>query len=518
VVSATPRRIGHDVLRGLPPVLYAAAAAYAAVTLWRFPPWTVDDAYITFRYAKHLLEHGTLTWNVGTRPVEGYTGIALPVLVAAGMRLGLAPERVARLLGTASLFFGGWTLRDNQRRLGVPEPVRAYVTATAMLFPALFAHATGGLETLLFAATLGACLGRMLECDVSPRPAAQAWLWAWLLVLSFIRPEGVLFAGAFGGALAFRLRSSPQRRAAIAMALAVYALPYGAYFAWRATYYGRLMPNTYYAKAVTNGFDSEFLQSTAVLFDSFLPLLAAGLALMLLVRRPVRVPAAPAGACLLALAVLTLQYSRSKLVMGYFFRFQVHVFFLVLPALGVVLASAICLKDFPRRYGVAKGGALAALVLGCLLACPAELLASSGETRRLVQRYLDSESDQLAPVGSWLREHLPPSESIACWVDAGIIPFIADDHVSLDFGRLNDAFLAHPGITRAAIADYFFAARPGALVVTTGDLSKLPECDREIIMSDPRFAPYEQKATFCGRQDDNGVCEVLFLRRGVTLR
>jgi hypothetical protein len=304
------------------------------------------------------------------------------------------------------------------------------------------------------------------------------------------------------------------------MALGLYALPYGAYFIWRATYYGRLMPNTYYAKAATSGFDSEFVRTTAALFDSFLPLLAAGLVLMLLVGARVtrvRVPPAPAGACLLALAVLTVQYSRSKLIMGYLFRFQVHVFFLVLPALGAVLASAICLKDFPRRYGVAKGGALAALVLGCLLACPAELLASSGETRRLAQRYLNGQADELAPVGSWLRDHLPQSESIACWIDAGIVPFIADDHVALDFGRLNDEFLARPGITRVAIADYFFAARPGALVVTTGDLTEFPECDPEIIMSDPRFAQYERKASFC-RQDNVAGCEVLFLRRGVTLR
>ncbi|HLZ09167.1 MAG TPA: hypothetical protein VKT80_11300, partial [Chloroflexota bacterium] len=68
--------------------LYVFSTAYAAVELWRYPRWTVDDAYIVFRYAKHLVEHGQLTWTVGADPVEGYTGIVLPLLVAGGMLCG----------------------------------------------------------------------------------------------------------------------------------------------------------------------------------------------------------------------------------------------------------------------------------------------------------------------------------------------------------------------------------------------------------------------------------------------
>ena len=43
-----------------------------------------DDAFISFRYAKNLLTHGQLTWNVGNeRPLEGYSNF-LWVLMIAG--------------------------------------------------------------------------------------------------------------------------------------------------------------------------------------------------------------------------------------------------------------------------------------------------------------------------------------------------------------------------------------------------------------------------------------------------
>ena len=34
-----------------------------------------DDAMISMRYARNLVEHGELTWNVGDAYVEGYTNL-----------------------------------------------------------------------------------------------------------------------------------------------------------------------------------------------------------------------------------------------------------------------------------------------------------------------------------------------------------------------------------------------------------------------------------------------------------
>jgi len=71
------------------------ALVYALAALYSFPKWTVDDAYITYRYAENLANFGALTWNVGEKPVEGYTGVALPLILAAGIRLGIPPDSLS---------------------------------------------------------------------------------------------------------------------------------------------------------------------------------------------------------------------------------------------------------------------------------------------------------------------------------------------------------------------------------------------------------------------------------------
>jgi hypothetical protein len=502
-------------------VLYAGAAAYAIATLWSYPRWTVDDAYIVFRYAKHLVEHGQLTWTVGADPVEGYTGVALPLLIAAGMKLGIGPGSTARVLGLGGLALAAWTLRDNQRLLGVREPVRAYLTAIALLFAPLYAHATGGLETMLFAGLLGACLGAFLRCSATPRPsrAALAWLASGLLTLSLVRPEGVLCAGIFGVALAWRHRRNPKslRRAGV-MGAVLIALPYAAYFAWRVHYYGRLFPNTYYAKHVAGGLRGEFLLVGWELTEVFSPLLVVAIGLAVL-RRRVRVPRLATVASLAIILLAAVQYSRSVLAMDYLFRFQVHFLFLLLPLLGAFLPSLEDLRDLPRRLGAAKGRAIAGLVAVCAIALPVELLENAATVRTETQRYLDVETEQHARMGAWLRDHLPASEAIACWVDAGLIPFVADDHPVIDFGRLNDEYLARPGIRPNEVADYFFARLPGALVVTSDSVTRIvPQHEGSIVTLDPRFAVYQARLGFCSPEHPEAPCEVLFLRKGVQIR
>ena len=53
-----------------------------AFLVWRFS-WVCDDAFISFRYAKHLaLGHG-LRYNLGSQaPVEGYSNFLWNVLMA----------------------------------------------------------------------------------------------------------------------------------------------------------------------------------------------------------------------------------------------------------------------------------------------------------------------------------------------------------------------------------------------------------------------------------------------------
>src|ERR1043166_1004184 len=82
--------------------LLVAAIGYTVAAIALFPKLTVDDAYITVRYAENLARHGELVYNVGEQPVEGYTGVALPVLLAGFVRLGISPILAGRAIGIAA--------------------------------------------------------------------------------------------------------------------------------------------------------------------------------------------------------------------------------------------------------------------------------------------------------------------------------------------------------------------------------------------------------------------------------
>ncbi len=86
-----------------------ATALFLLICGWKFPAprcGFVEDTYISFRYARNLAEGNGLVWNVGEKPVEGFTNLLWVVELAGTTRWGMfqkagaEPEEVAgRFLG-----------------------------------------------------------------------------------------------------------------------------------------------------------------------------------------------------------------------------------------------------------------------------------------------------------------------------------------------------------------------------------------------------------------------------------
>lgn len=60
----------------------------------------IDDAYISFRYAKNLIKGQGLVYNPGEL-VEGYTNPLWVLLLAPFIGLGFDPGRISQVLGGA---------------------------------------------------------------------------------------------------------------------------------------------------------------------------------------------------------------------------------------------------------------------------------------------------------------------------------------------------------------------------------------------------------------------------------
>ena len=72
-----------------------------AVCAWHnqvLQPWTLDDAYISFRYAESFARGDGLVYNPGER-VEGYTTFLWVFLLGVGNALGAETRTLAKVLG-----------------------------------------------------------------------------------------------------------------------------------------------------------------------------------------------------------------------------------------------------------------------------------------------------------------------------------------------------------------------------------------------------------------------------------
>ena len=217
--------------------------------------FTIDDAYISFRYVRNLLEGHGLVFNPGEY-VEGYSNFLWVLELAALWRLtGVPPDVYApwlSVLCTAATIATvlWWTFRLpglKARRL------TAWMALGFLCTSAAFGVWTsaGGLETRQF--TLFVVLAVALT---SSRPHSRGALLlasASLGLAALTRPEGPLFAlccFAWFGAqhLVADDRRLDWRGAACLIAPCL--LIVAAHYMFRYAYYGEWLPNTYYAKHV----------------------------------------------------------------------------------------------------------------------------------------------------------------------------------------------------------------------------------------------------------------------------
>ncbi len=487
--------------------LLLAAIVVAVGVLAVFPKWTVDDAYISFRYAANLAEHGALTWNVGEDPVEGYTGVALPVMMAAFIALGLPPIVGSQLLGVVSFVAAAVMLFLILRRLKVAPLVRSCSVLLFATAPCIFTHTLSGLETMLFTALVTTAVFLLFSVADSAGEAVprECALLLTVLAASLVRPEGMVLAGISIGALWLLGLRDPRRRLlpTAARILALFVLPFAIYFVWRWNYYGQVLPNTFYAKTYDGWFNFQTTRHLAKfsLFYLTVPLMIVA-AMHLAWPRPAldRVRAVfwrqqlsdrTVALCAVGLfvAVVLAQYHRSLLVMNYAHRFFVPMLPVALIAIGLA-ASAGVQSLAAARDGAPRRFRFVAVSIVALAA--AQVGIYGWQLREQVQYtsdYKRSLEDQHLQAGRFLKETIPSYEWLIVHMDAGAIPYTSRLKTA-DFGTLNDEILSRGLLTQRQITDYFYSFDAAAVVMTSFAWDRLHDPRAAALYQDPRFRQY----------------------------
>lgn len=374
----------------------AVGLAGLAAISYDLQPWTLDDAYISMRYAENLAAGWGPVYNPGER-VEGYTTFLWVFLLGLGNLLGLDTRLLAKVLG-ATLAAGVIVTTAFAHRVVVelPKPATALAAAWLGTCTVFSAWAMPGMEVPLVAAML-------LATSLAALKRSWAAMGVFAALALMTRPDSIVVVGVW---LAYAAWHRGWRAAAV---FAIY-LPY---FAWRWWYYGWLLPNTFYAKVGATGAQLERGGEYLAAFGSatwllLLPLVGA-------YKRP----------WLLAAFLL---HGGFVLAVGGdvmpAFRFLAGVLPLGLLAAGVALAR------WPRFLPVAIG--LGAVFNGW------QYVSHADFEQRIRKGVVGLRGEE---VGVWLREHVDP-ELVLATNTAGSVPYFSGLK-TIDMLGLNDEHIAH---------------------------------------------------------------------------
>jgi len=259
-----------------PFLLFIFFVAFYLLSFKLTPFGYIDDAFISFRYARNLMEGHGLVYNIGER-VEGYSNTLFVLLLAGCGRLGLQITWAAMLLGitfhaaTIALTFA--YLRRMLPKSSTPlrvqldrdqevaptlkgkfsfQPLSVFALLFLALHPTGVAYAQAGMETSLAALLLLSAVylttvsverGRTVTLPILAGLATVA--------LGLTRPEGIAMAAPLGLWLLLGNKEGRWSRA-VPFSAVVFVL-FGAFLLWRHSYFGYWQPNTYYAKAAGAG-------------------------------------------------------------------------------------------------------------------------------------------------------------------------------------------------------------------------------------------------------------------------
>ncbi len=416
-------------------VLAGSACWLCMASLWIWH-YTVDDAFIGFRYAENLANGYGLVLNKGER-VEGYSNFLWIVLLAGASKIAANPILVSKLIGLMSSVL---TLLacDHLCRILTTEEAPVYGISVALVASnGLFLNASvEGLETPLF--TMLLCWGVLAYLNglrADRAPSQVGWLAGSSLLFTLLvmtRPDGALTYGLLWLHAARKFRARSRN-------LAVFTLPlivlYAPYFAWRWHYYGFFFPNTFYAKR--GGTLALYARGASQIFD-FLSLhtggfLVAGLvALSALLFSAVETTVIG----LVALSRLIFELWSGGMTAGKF-RFLVPALPLIWILAERVLVGWIRTARLGPRYGFLLV-ALSGLLIAAQVADYVRLRHYSIERERagMEQAHIS--------LGKWLKVNSPPNAKIAVG-DIGAIGYWSGLRV-LDLDGLADTHIAHlPG-------------------------------------------------------------------------
>lgn len=373
--------------------------------------FTIDDTYISLRYAKNLAQGHGLVFNTDQSPsIEGYTNLLWVLIESVGFKLYLSDTQILTYIKVIGIFLNlsSLILINKLTYILTKDKSSAYLSALIFsLIPLFPLWAVGGLETPLYIFLILASLYLVkTESETGKLPLLSTITF---LLLSITRPEGILI---FLTILITQHIIYKKPLISLTIPLTLFLFPYINYLYWKYSYYGQILPNTFFAKQST--FDLMHFQHRSYQLGPLLmylsPLIIATI-IYIYQRNQSQIRKHLLFIIPLVLLYLTSYIPHTEWMPGYRYELPFITFLIILAS--PTLVQYIKQNPHPK---------LTTILISIYLLIPSIIyLPSLYYTQQLNQIYL--------PFAKWLKT--TQATSYASW-DLGIIPYYSQIPTIID--------------------------------------------------------------------------------------
>jgi len=393
------------------------------ILFWNF---IIDDAFITFRYARNFVNYQQIVFNVNETPVEGYSNFLWVMWMTLGFIFRIDPILFSKVSGMVFCHFSVYILYKlaflikKDRKFGSIIPLLYVATPNIALW------SIGGLETPLFSLLLLTSVYFFIK-DITEWKRRHFKISPIIFaLLSLTRHEGVIIFGLTSIFIIFLLISNKEispfnKIVQVLWFNAIFLLIYAPYFIWRVFYYNSLLPHTFVAKQGL--FNLNLIISR---FAFYLPLVLLLLPIILLIGinfvrnskfRFYNETNLYISSLILTLTIILL------LIHSWMpgFRFTVPI----IPLVYLLLPKSLSfLSFFGNRYRTERILLKNIKILTLVVIFFSNFLIIFS-FYPLVYFYGIGMRECNITLGNWIKKNTPVNASLAIW-DAGAIPYYAE--------------------------------------------------------------------------------------------
>jgi len=407
-------------LRLLPAIILFAVAGILLMN------YVTDDTYIHMCYARNLVEHGEISFNVGD-PTYGATSPLWIFLIAGLIKLGIAPLLATKILGISAGLLTLFIFDKILAAFSVPASWRWWGLLLVASDAWFLRWSFSGMETPL----AGVFLLLLLMPAIIP---SVSWL-AWGIVAglaTLVRPEFMLL---WPVALYWHLWASYEkdfRSRPLFKSILGFFLIYGPWLAYANSAFGRMTPETAAAKSYGLDFDLFSLAESVVrsieelgaiqgiLWLAIIPLL------IIVARSGERISGTPTYKNRVVAALIAVSWV-AVLVGGYALKKVWIISRYLSPLLPVILLTTLGLIAFLRQRLSDNGARVFNIVLG--VAVGLTICWNGFVTVAMVKPHADKFSvgveECFIGTGQWISENTPEGSLIAAH-DIGALGWVSN--------------------------------------------------------------------------------------------